>query len=96
PTTSELERLKALLAHPQHELSSLETEIARVQTPLNGLLAEKQEIANYIEAHRVLISPIRQLPPETLAEIFVQYLPATYAVRDLGIAPLNLTTVCRY
>ncbi|KAE9390733.1 hypothetical protein BT96DRAFT_1063424, partial [Gymnopus androsaceus JB14] len=78
PTNSELKKLKALLVYPQHGLSCLETEIGRVQTLLNDLWLEKQAIASYIEAHRALTSPVRQIPPGTLAEIFVLCLPTTW------------------
>ncbi|KAE9397862.1 hypothetical protein BT96DRAFT_822742, partial [Gymnopus androsaceus JB14] len=98
PSTAELKSLKELLIHPQHELSRMETEIDRVQTLLNSLLSEKQKIKEYIEAHRALASPVRQIPPETLSEIFIQCLPTepSYPVRDLNEAPLLLTTVCRH
>ncbi|KAE9397883.1 hypothetical protein BT96DRAFT_822765, partial [Gymnopus androsaceus JB14] len=97
PSTAELKSLRAHLVHPQFELSRLETEIDRVQTVLGDLLSKKQQIGNYIEAHRALASPVRQIPPETLAEIFVQCLPTepSYPVRNLNEAPLIFTTVCR-
>ncbi|KAE9395212.1 hypothetical protein BT96DRAFT_826593, partial [Gymnopus androsaceus JB14] len=98
PSTAELKSLQAHLVHPQLELSRLETEIDRVQTVLSNLLSEKRQIGNYIEAHRALASPVRQIPPETLAEIFVQCLPTepAYPVRNLNEAPLLFTMICRH
>lgn len=98
PSTAELQSLQALLVHPCHELSRLEKEIDRVQTTLLDLLSAKRIVVDYIEAHRALISPVRQIPPETLAEIFVHCLPDSsysYPVRDLNQAPLILTIICR-
>ncbi|KAJ3852399.1 hypothetical protein EV368DRAFT_82559 [Lentinula lateritia] len=96
PSMGEMLRLKALLAVPHTELNRLELEIARTQLVLDGLLRQKEEIKNYIEAHQALMSPIRQIPSETLADIFVWCLPADRnATRSLKEAPLLLTTICR-
>ncbi|KAE9394308.1 hypothetical protein BT96DRAFT_923576 [Gymnopus androsaceus JB14] len=94
PSSAELNMLKALLVQPQLELCQLEAEIDRVQNLLTGLLSEKQKLTDYIEAHRALISPIRQIPTETLAEIFVWCLPTEplYAVRNLNAAELHKTS----
>ncbi|KAJ4472829.1 hypothetical protein C8J55DRAFT_607537 [Lentinula edodes] len=96
PSMGEMLRLKALLAVPRTELNRLELEIARTQLVLDGLLRQKEKIKSYIEAHQALMSPIRQIPSETLADIFVWCLPADRnAVRSLKEAPLLLTTICR-
>ncbi|KAE9394310.1 hypothetical protein BT96DRAFT_827871, partial [Gymnopus androsaceus JB14] len=97
PSSAELSMLKALLVQPQLELCQLEAEIDRVQTLLTSLLSEKQKLTDYIGAHRALISPIRQIPTETLAEIFVWCLPTEcpYAVRNLNEAPLVFTVISR-
>lgn len=97
PSIAEQKDLKALLVHPQHELSRLEIEIERVQSTLKDLLCVKRKIVDYIGVHKALISPVRQIPPETLAEIFVQCLPTepSFPVRDLNQAPLILTMICQ-
>ncbi|KAF8827247.1 hypothetical protein HHX47_DHR5000477 [Lentinula edodes] len=96
PSMGEMLRLKALLAVPRTELNRLEMEIAQTQSVLDGLLRQKEKIKSYIEAHQALMSPIRQIPSETLADIFVWCLPADRnAVRSLKEAPLLLTTICR-
>ncbi|KAE9394315.1 hypothetical protein BT96DRAFT_827868, partial [Gymnopus androsaceus JB14] len=98
PSSAELSMLKALLVQPQLELCQLEAEIDRVQTLLTSLLSEKQKLTDYIEAHRALISPIRQIPTETLAEIFVWCLPTEppYALRRLNETPLIFTIISRH
>ncbi|KAE9389985.1 hypothetical protein BT96DRAFT_834098, partial [Gymnopus androsaceus JB14] len=75
PSTAELKSLKAHLVPLQLELCRLETEIDPVHSLLTGLLLEKRQVANYIEAHKALASPVRRIPTETLAEIFIQCLP---------------------
>ncbi|KAJ3736081.1 hypothetical protein DFJ43DRAFT_990080, partial [Lentinula guzmanii] len=96
PSTAELEKVKDLLPQPQIELSKVLSEIDRVQAALDDLLSQKQSIENYIDAHKSLLSPVRRIPPETLAEIFIHCLPADslYAVRNLAEAPLIFTTIC--
>ncbi|KIK66079.1 hypothetical protein GYMLUDRAFT_158763, partial [Collybiopsis luxurians FD-317 M1] len=95
PTRSELGMLKALLIDPELDLSQLEVEIVRLQTVLDRLLLRKRNVEEYIMAHKALASPVRQLPTEILAEIFVQCLPSDYPVRDPSEAPLLLTRICR-
>ncbi|KAF9060690.1 hypothetical protein BDP27DRAFT_1339283 [Rhodocollybia butyracea] len=97
PTAVELSRLKAMLVHPMNTLSSLELDIDHAQATLDALLHEKQRVKSYVDAHRALLSPVRQIPPETLAEIFAQCLPSDppYGLRDLTKAPLLLTTICK-
>ncbi|KAE9388040.1 hypothetical protein BT96DRAFT_740767, partial [Gymnopus androsaceus JB14] len=91
--------LKSSLIVPKHELSRLDSEIARLQGILDGLSSSRAQIKQYIDAHQSLMSPVRQIPSETLSEIFVWCLPSvdsdTYSVRSLDEAPLLLTTICR-
>ncbi|KAF9058944.1 hypothetical protein BDP27DRAFT_1239758, partial [Rhodocollybia butyracea] len=99
PSSTELDQLKDLLVEPQHELERLQSEISRLQSLLDALLGEKNEVEAYIKTHRVLMSPIRQIPSETLGEIFMHCLPSDtlpFAVRDLKQAPLLITTICRH
>ncbi|KIK62010.1 hypothetical protein GYMLUDRAFT_165362, partial [Collybiopsis luxurians FD-317 M1] len=97
PTSAELAQLKMLLVAPQQELQRLQSEIASVRAVFDGLLYKKKRVETYIEAHQALMSPIRQLPSETLGEIFLRCLPldSAYGVRSLKHAPLLMTTICR-
>ncbi|KAF9063825.1 hypothetical protein BDP27DRAFT_212144 [Rhodocollybia butyracea] len=97
PTAAELNRLKAILVHPVNKLASLELDIDHTQATLDALLRERQIVKSYVDAHRALLSPVRQIPAETLAEIFAQCLPSDppYGLRDLTKAPLLLTTICK-
>ncbi|KAF5384615.1 hypothetical protein D9757_007495 [Collybiopsis confluens] len=97
PTSRELLELNDVLIEPQQEIGRLDSEIARVQTMLDELLAQKQQVKSYIDAHRALMAPIRQIPSEILAEIFYWCMPLDvgYGVRSVERAPLLLTTICR-
>ncbi|KAJ4471456.1 hypothetical protein J3R30DRAFT_3299633, partial [Lentinula aciculospora] len=97
PTLSELNQLKDSLLLPENELHRVNFEIHRIRTFLDVLSQEKQQIERYIDAHKALMSPVRQLPSETLSEIFKWCLPfdPPYAVRNIYQAPLILTTICR-
>ncbi|KAF9058569.1 hypothetical protein BDP27DRAFT_1240621, partial [Rhodocollybia butyracea] len=99
PSSAELDQLKDLLVEPDHELKRLQSEISHLQSLLDALLSQKNEVETYIEAHRALMSPIRRIPSETLGEIFMHCLPSDtypFAVRDLKEAPLLMTTICRH
>ena len=97
PSPAELARLKAAIIEPQQELHRLDSDITRVETVLDNLLSERKRVETYIMAHRALMTPIRQIPSETLAEIFKWCLPSdlAYGIRSLKLAPLLLTLVCR-
>ncbi|KIK55206.1 hypothetical protein GYMLUDRAFT_175849, partial [Collybiopsis luxurians FD-317 M1] len=90
PSAAEIASIKAFLVEQRRERSRLESKVRQLQA-----LLEKSN--KYIEAHEALMSPIRQLPSETLAEIFAWCLPTDmkYSVRDLKQAPLVFTAVCR-
>ncbi|KAF9073397.1 hypothetical protein BDP27DRAFT_1215954, partial [Rhodocollybia butyracea] len=99
PSSAELDQLKDLLIEPQHELERLQLEISRLQSLLDALHGEKNELETYIEEHRALISPIRRIPSETLGEIFMHCLPSDahlFVGLDLKHAPLLITIVCRH
>ncbi|KAJ3769807.1 hypothetical protein FB446DRAFT_847460 [Lentinula raphanica] len=97
PTLSELNQLQSLLIPLQDELRRLDSQIHHFKATLDHLLHEKHQVERYMEAHKALMSPVRQLPSETLSEIFKWCLPVDppYAVRNTYEAPLLLTTVCR-
>ncbi|KAJ4470208.1 hypothetical protein J3R30DRAFT_1238995 [Lentinula aciculospora] len=90
PSAAERASVKEFLVAPQLEKSRLEAELSHVQA-----LLKRNE--GYLHAHQALLSPIRKLPAETLAEILKQCLPTDtlYPVRSLKEGPLLFTTICR-
>jgi len=95
PTESEILQIKQLLTEPLKRLSSLDAEIEKVQSILDGLRDKHRALSDEIEAHRALISPIRQLPLDVLGEIFVHCLPeGRNAVMSSEEAPILLGRIC--
>ncbi|KAL0574009.1 hypothetical protein V5O48_007953 [Marasmius crinis-equi] len=91
PSSEEVVEIESLLCDPQERLRSLDAEISKLQ-------AERDELRQHIDRHRMLLSPFRRLPVDLWGEIFVQALPSNeYNLpgRTLKDAPLLLTTVCR-
>ncbi|KAE9402624.1 hypothetical protein BT96DRAFT_777974, partial [Gymnopus androsaceus JB14] len=96
PSTEDLGHLKARRTEPQLQLTQSESELARVQSLLDDILLQQETVKKYVDAHRALMSPMRRIPAETLAEILVCCLPDDQLpVRDLAEAPLLFTTVSR-
>ncbi|KAJ4476581.1 hypothetical protein J3R30DRAFT_3487617 [Lentinula aciculospora] len=93
---SERLELETLLMKPQQELFRLDLEISRIQTLLDNLMTQRYQVKSFVDAHRALMAPIRRLPAETMAEVFVHCLYLErYPVRSLKEAPLLLTMVSR-
>ncbi|KAE9387745.1 hypothetical protein BT96DRAFT_475732 [Gymnopus androsaceus JB14] len=67
PSINELAELKSSLIVPKRELSRLDSEIATLQGILDGLSSSRAQIKQYIDAHQSLMSPVRQIPSETLS-----------------------------
>ncbi|KAJ3756000.1 hypothetical protein EV360DRAFT_85370 [Lentinula raphanica] len=89
PSPSERTELEALISGAQQELVELDSEMFRIRVRRN-------RVQNFLDDHRTLLSPIRRLPTETLAEIFTHCLPTRrFPIRSLKEAPLLLTMVCR-
>ncbi|KAK7439846.1 hypothetical protein VKT23_017418 [Stygiomarasmius scandens] len=92
----EIRILNVLLSGPLETVSRLNFEIEGLERALDELRHERGTVQNYIDVHKALTSPIRQLSSELLAEIFVHCLPSDRnATRSLSDAPLLLGLVCR-
>jgi hypothetical protein len=95
PTESEILQIQQFLTESLKRLSSLDAEIDRARSILDELHREHDALSDEIEAHRALISPIRQLPLDVLVEIFVHCLPeGRNAVMSSQEAPILLGRIC--
>ncbi|THU90870.1 hypothetical protein K435DRAFT_246391 [Dendrothele bispora CBS 962.96] len=93
---AETEHILEFLRLPEQELQNVNEEITRLDTLLNALRSRREKLVSYIHKHRQLLSPIRRLPAEIIAELFTFCLPATHPpTRDLSEPPLLLTLVCK-
>jgi hypothetical protein len=86
---------QAQLSEVTHRLASTEVAVAKIRDFQRQLLEQRKQIVASMEAHQGLISCIRRLPPEILAEIFMRCLPHQLCIKPKsGTAPLILTRIC--
>ncbi|EDR15537.1 uncharacterized protein LACBIDRAFT_302023 [Laccaria bicolor S238N-H82] len=95
PSASEILDIKNLLTEPLERLSTLDSEIERLESIICALYDQRSALSEEIEAHRALISPFRRLPLDIMEEIFTHCLPTHHnAVMSVKEAPLLLGRVC--
>ncbi|KAJ7879474.1 hypothetical protein B0H14DRAFT_3858352 [Mycena olivaceomarginata] len=91
----ELHEIKALLVEPCQKLKRLDDEIAVMRQALEKLAEERDTLLTYVEAHKALISPLRQLPLDIIEEIFMACLPThRNCVMSAAEAPVLLGRIC--
>ncbi|KAK7001462.1 hypothetical protein R3P38DRAFT_2649592, partial [Favolaschia claudopus] len=89
--------MDAGIAQIRGHLAPHEEEFARLDTLIRDLVAKRDRIKRYLDAHKALISCLRRLPPELLQKIFVDCLPTTHnAVMSVAAAPLLLGHICSH
>ena len=95
PTSSEILEIKDFLTKPLARLTSIKAEIDRLNSIIEKLYDEHSALNAEIEAHRALLSPLRQVPLDIMEEIFTHCLPTDQnAVMSTREAPLLLGRVC--
>ncbi|KAJ2919892.1 hypothetical protein MD484_g615, partial [Candolleomyces efflorescens] len=96
PTERERERIAEFLIEPDTQLAELQDIISEQEEKLQKLKKRCQKLQEYIKAHRVIISLIRQLPDDVLREIFVACLPTDrYPEMRAEEPPMLLSQVCK-
>ncbi|KAF8176151.1 hypothetical protein K438DRAFT_80257 [Mycena galopus ATCC 62051] len=96
PSDAECQRIRELLAGPQKEAAEITCEIERLQAMINELTKRRDFLNEFIDPHLALISSVRRLPRDVLAEIFAATLPADRnAIMSRREAPLLLCNVSR-
>jgi hypothetical protein len=95
PTASEILEIKNFLTKPLARLTSMEAEIDRLNSIVEKLYDEHRALNAEIEAHRALLSPLRQVPLDIMEEIFTHCLPTDRnVIMSTREAPLLLGRVC--
>ncbi|KAJ6493816.1 hypothetical protein DFH09DRAFT_1206937, partial [Mycena vulgaris] len=95
PRDDEVAEIKALLVEPDSQLKRLDDEIAHMQKSIDKLSEERDRLRAYVEAHRILTSPIRRLPLDLLEEIFMTCIPThRNCVMSAEEAPVILGRIC--
>ncbi|KAK7054703.1 hypothetical protein VNI00_003166 [Paramarasmius palmivorus] len=83
-----ISEIEDIIRKPEEEIHALNDKISQLQT-------KRDKLQSFVDSHRSLLSPVRRLPRDLLAEIFLQCLPGDrLPIRSIGEAPLLLTTVC--
>ncbi|KAJ6498741.1 hypothetical protein C8R45DRAFT_93552 [Mycena sanguinolenta] len=95
PSDAEFTQIQDILVEPCLQLQHLDDEIAIVRKALDKLIAERDVLGTYVEAHKALLSPIRRLPRDTIEEIFMACLPThRNCVMSATEAPVLLGRIC--
>ncbi|ESK82322.1 hypothetical protein Moror_2241 [Moniliophthora roreri MCA 2997] len=89
PNPEEVNEIRDLLHEPEKELHVLEEQISRLR-------ARRDELKSFVNRHRALLSPIRQIPRDVLEEIMIHCLPINrFPICSSAEPPLLLTAICR-
>ncbi|KAJ7762516.1 hypothetical protein B0H16DRAFT_1529062 [Mycena metata] len=95
PTDAEVLEIKSLLVEPTRRLKNLDDEIADLQKAIDKLQEERDSVESFVDGHKALISPARQLPLDLIREIFVACLPThRNCVMSASEAPVLLGRIC--
>lgn len=91
----EVGRILSFLSEQDVRLPLINEKIDQLQSQLERLQRERDEIRELQRTHRGLISATRRIPPEVWSEIFLRCLPPDdFAKVDINQAPLLLPRVC--
>ncbi|KAJ7077466.1 hypothetical protein C8R43DRAFT_1083431 [Mycena crocata] len=83
--------------HIYADLSSLSTELARLEALIEDLFAQREKVKEAIDLKRALLSPVRRLPDDLLQDIFLACLPTHRdAVMSPREPPLVLCQICSF
>ncbi|KAJ7230268.1 hypothetical protein GGX14DRAFT_692091 [Mycena pura] len=96
PLESELADIETALSDLDARLALLDDEIARLKAWVEQLEEEHLAIGTRRQCNRAVLSPLRRIPPEVLAEVFLWSLPPIYGDYNLDVkqSPWVLTHVC--
>ncbi|KAJ7755561.1 hypothetical protein B0H16DRAFT_1458635 [Mycena metata] len=96
PSDGDCQRIRELLAGPRREAAKLTEEIERLHALIKELTEKRDNLNEFIDPHLALISPIRRLPHDVVAEIFAACLPPDRnAVIQGTESPLLLCHICQ-
>ncbi|THU87164.1 hypothetical protein K435DRAFT_782564, partial [Dendrothele bispora CBS 962.96] len=91
PSPLEITEIHDLLRAPEQEIMQIDAEIAKLQS-------RRVVLDAFVAAHRALLSPIRRIPNEILAEIFVTCLPYSsvyHCPTTIDKTPLKFMSICK-
>ncbi|KAF7339188.1 hypothetical protein MVEN_01996100 [Mycena venus] len=94
PTDSEIQQIRTLLKDGAEELVELQKSLHRAITALANLMMQRRRRSKEIASLTAVLSPIRRVPPEILAEIFQLCVQTTMASSSAFPDSLPLGQVC--
>ncbi|KAJ6472789.1 hypothetical protein DFH09DRAFT_953876 [Mycena vulgaris] len=95
PSDEETIAIQTLLVEPTLRLQRLDDDIADLRKALDKLADEREKLCAYVDAHKVLIMPVRRLPLDIIQEIFVACIPThRNCVMSAVEAPVLLGRIC--
>ncbi|KAF7973011.1 hypothetical protein HWV62_16394 [Athelia sp. TMB] len=78
PTTSERLHIRADLMEIESDLALLDSALEHLKAAQERLQLKRSALQQHAAACAALLAPIRRVPPEILAEVFVHFLPAAW------------------
>ncbi|KAF7293999.1 hypothetical protein MKEN_01446000 [Mycena kentingensis (nom. inval.)] len=72
PDDSETVQVRQAIAHARNAISSLDQQTDALLLVLKELATRREQCTSFIDAHERVLTPIRQLPPEIMGEIFLR------------------------
>ncbi|KAF7290842.1 F-box domain-containing protein [Mycena indigotica] len=97
PSDHDARIVRQIIAQQRERVSSLDGDIARLQSRLRKLEKERREMRERIEVNLTLVSPLRSLPVEVLEDVFWFAIPEPREMSTLDfdrLAPWNVAQVC--
>lgn len=96
PSPTQTATIRRVIQITTKSLSAVDEEIRKLEEALSDLQSKREKLDEYAETHKVLIAPVRNVPTELLAEIFILCLSENWQDRtfDTRQAPLLLSSVC--
>ncbi|KAJ7118726.1 hypothetical protein C8R44DRAFT_546078, partial [Mycena epipterygia] len=72
PSVSETAAIQDFIRNTDAEIGSKERNIVALQASIDQLVCEVAELRRCSDQHKAIIAPIRRVPHEVMAEIFMQ------------------------
>ncbi|KAJ7908577.1 hypothetical protein B0H13DRAFT_1481435, partial [Mycena leptocephala] len=96
PLHSEIPFIRDIITDGQNRADALDIEIRHLEATLVKLVRQRDENAECVRQHRVVLHPIRRVPPELICEIFAWTLD--HVSGNDGVAnkpPWHVGHICR-
>ncbi|KAJ7652087.1 hypothetical protein DFH06DRAFT_541154 [Mycena polygramma] len=91
----EIRTIQASVESASDALKSLDQELSAAKKKVQALAAARDSTRAFIAAERALLSPIRTLPPELLAHIFMHHASLFPTHHGCIVAAMSISQVCR-